>query len=323
MGDPSGIGPEVALKTAARMVEQTGVLPVLVGSRSVLERDIERFALPVELSIEGDSDRPNTIHLIESVHGDAREFPYGEPSAKSGRAAYDSIVKAVELTKVGSLDCIVTGPISKYAFNQAGLRFPGHTELLAQMTGAHRHAMMLAADKLRVTLVTTHIAIKDVAQSIASSEVVDKIELSEVFLTRYLDIKSPFLGVCALNPHAGEGGTFGTEERELEDAVRRANAEGIKVEGPLPADSMFAHRDRYDCIIANYHDQGLIPIKMLSFGKSVNVTLGLPIIRTSPDHGTAFDIAGKGEADPSSMIAAAQLAHRMALTGRISWQLTA
>jgi 4-hydroxythreonine-4-phosphate dehydrogenase len=226
----------------------------------------------------------------------------------------------VELAMAGDLDAIVTGPISKLAIHQAGVDFPGHTELLAHLTGAARHAMMLTTEKLRVTLVTTHLPIEEIAEKITGVAVLDKIELSAIFLRQCLSIGDPLVGICALNPHAGEGGVLGKEEKELAEAVHEARLRGVRTEGPLPADTLFARWEKYDCIVANYHDQGLIPIKMLSFGKAVNVTLGLPINRTSPDHGTAFDIAGRGEADPGSMMAAVSLAHRMSASGRIVWE---
>jgi len=319
MGDPSGIGPEVALKAIRSMEWDANCHPVLIGSKNVFQREIDRLHLPIQVS-EEDSVAPDAVRFVESVRHEIDTFPYGKPSADSGRASYSSILKAIELTVSGSLDAIVTAPISKWAFQQAGLKFPGHTELLAQLTDAPRYAMMLTADKLRVTLVTIHTAISGVAGQISAEAVLDKIELSTIFLDHYLGIKSPTIGVCALNPHAGEGGRFGDEERVITEAVHTAKRSGMDVDGPLPADSLFAHWKKYDCIIANYHDQGLIPVKLLAFHKAVNVTLGLSLIRTSPDHGTAFDIAGKGEANPESMIEAIRLAWRMALAGRVEWE---
>ena len=323
MGDPAGIGPEVALKAARMMAQELQSLPVLVGSGGVFQRDIDRFGLPIRLSLNDSCDPTTDINLVEAVGGHADRFTYGSPSAESGRAAYESILIAVEMAREGKLDAIVTAPISKLALNKAGVRFPGHTELLAHLTGAPRHAMMLAAEKLRVTLVTTHVALSEIPPKITPTAVFDRIELSVIFLSHYLRIESPLIGVCALNPHGGEGGTFGCEEARIEEAVRQAVDRGMSVEGPLPADSLFARWQKYDCIITNYHDQGLIPIKMLSFGSSVNITLGLPLIRTSPDHGTAFDIAGRGEANPQSMLAAAKFAGTMIAAGRTRWDSAA
>jgi 4-hydroxythreonine-4-phosphate dehydrogenase len=320
MGDPAGIGPEVALKAARFMVEKGESLPVLIGSEDVFRRDIKRYGLSIRLRLEDGGDPSTDVRLVESVGSHADPFLYGSPSKESGRAAYESIVRAVELAVKGELDAIVTAPISKLALKEAGIDFPGHTELLAHLTKAPRHAMMLASDRMRVTLVTTHMALSEIPANIKSAGVLDKIELSAIFLGHYLRIESPLIGVCALNPHAGEGGTFGSEETELKQAVGEASARGIRVEGPLPADSLFAHWQKYDCVVANYHDQGLIPIKMLSFKRSVNVTLGLPLIRTSPDHGTAFDIAGKDEASPESMVAAVRFAQWMIGAGRVKWE---
>ncbi len=319
MGDPSGIGPEVVLKAAGSIDPDSGIEPVLVGSGAAFERDIHRYGLGIRLTTGSAGGSADTLEVLESVSAGLEDFQYGNPSACSGQAAYESIVKAVELAADGKLDALVTGPISKLALWQAGVEFPGHTELLAHLTKAPRFGMMLASEKLRVTLVTAHTAISEVARQIKTGSVLDKIELSSIFLKHYADIQSPTIGVCALNPHGGEGGIFGSEEREIDNAVRMAVAAGMKVEGPFPADSLFSRWQRYDCIVANYHDQGLIPLKMLAFRKSVNVTLGLPIIRTSPDHGTAFDIAGKGIADPQSMIEAIRFAYRMAMSGRPQW----
>lgn len=320
MGDPSGIGPEVALK-AIRFVDwNANSCPVLIGSRDVFQREINKLNLPTHLSCEENSASPDGVRLVESVREEVNRFPYGKPSKQSGQASYNSILMAVELAASGSLDAIVTSPISKSAFGLAGVEFPGHTELLAQLTKAPRYAMMLAAGKLKVTLVTTHMALSQVGRQITAGTVFDKIELSAIFLSHYLKLQSPTIGVCALNPHAGEGGKFGTEEKEIAEAVRDANNSGIKAEGPLPADSLFAHWQKYDCVVSCYHDQGLIPVKMLAFDTAVNVTLGLPIVRTSPDHGTAFDIAGEGKANPDSMIEAIKLARKMVLAGRVEWK---
>lgn len=320
MGDPSGIGPEVALKAVMLFDWKEDSWPVLVGSKEVFQREIDRLGLPMRLSSEGSSTTPDGIRLVESGHEDIDKFPYGTPSAQSGQASYISILKAVDLTGSGRLDAIVTSPISKLAFGLAGIEFPGHTELLAQLTKAPRYAMMLTAGKLKVTLVTTHMALSQVGNQITAGAVFDKIELSAIFLTHYLGSRSPTIGVCALNPHAGEEGKFGSEEKEIRKAVHDANNSGIKAQGPLPADSLFAHWKKYDCIVSCYHDQGLIPVKMLAFDTAVNVTLGLPIVRTSPDHGTAFDIAGEGKANPDSMIEAIKLANQMALAGRVEWE---
>lgn len=319
MGDPCGIGPEVALKAIDSIDRRDDCSLVLIGSRAVFEREVAAMGLDLRLT----DDEPvssGSVRIIESVGEGTARFDYGEPSRESGMAAYKSILKGVELATSGALDAIVTGPISKRALHLAGSESPGHTELLAELTKAPRYAMMLTADKLRVTLVTTHMAISQVAGRITSKAVLDRIELSFIFLEHYAGTGSPAIGVCALNPHGGEQGEFGSEETEIAKAVRSAVASGIRAEGPLPADSLFAHWQKYDCIVANYHDQGLIPVKMQGFDRAVNVTLGLPIVRTSPGHGTAFDIAGKGKANPTSMMEAIRLAREMAFRGSAKWK---
>ena len=276
VGDPAGIGPEIAAKAAAD-----------AGVRAVCDPII--FSAPT----------PATM---------------GEVSAASGRAAYDTIVRAVDAAIKGEVDAIATAPVNKLAFSQAGLPWKGHTDLLAHLCGTSRVAMMFHAPELKVVLLTVHVPLREVPSLITPELVAQTLELTRAALPQFGLIK-PRLAIAGLNPHAGEGGVLGSEDdRVLAPAIAAARARGIDVSGPFPADTVFvrAAKGEFDCVLACYHDQGLIPVKLLAFGRAVNVTIGLPIIRTSVDHGTAFDIAGKGVADPGSMIEAVKLAARMA-----------
>jgi 4-hydroxythreonine-4-phosphate dehydrogenase len=280
-GDPAGIGPEIAAKAAADPRVTAACEPILYGAGP---------------------DEP-----IDGVRR-------GELSAAAGKAAHDAIVAAVRDATASRIDAIATAPINKEAFAMAGLPWPGHTELLQELTRAPRVAMMFYAEALRVVLATVHIALKDVPAALTSSRLRDTIELAAEGLPRF-GISRPRLALAGLNPHAGEHGVIGLEEnRVLTPMVAECRAAGIDITGPIPADTVFvrATRGEFDAVIACYHDQGLIPVKLLAFGKAVNVTLGLPIVRTSVDHGTAFDIAGRGVADPSSMIEAVLLAAKLA-----------
>jgi 4-hydroxythreonine-4-phosphate dehydrogenase len=282
IGDPAGIGPEIAAKAAAhpRVIEVC--TPVLYG----------RIYSP---GVEA-----------------------GTLSAEAGRTAYGAIVAAVEDAMAGEVDAVATAPINKAAFALAGLPWRGHTELLAHLTGAPSVAMMFHADALRVVLATIHEPLASVPRLLTREVVEGVIRLAARELPRF-GFSLPRLAMCGLNPHAGEGGVLGDEEqRVIEPAIAACAGDGIRVAGPYPADTLFvrASRGEFDAIIACYHDQGLIPVKLLAFGKAVNVTLGLPIIRTSVDHGTAFDIAGRNAADPGSLIEAVRLAARLACAGR-------
>jgi 4-hydroxythreonine-4-phosphate dehydrogenase len=252
-----------------------------------------------------------------SSDAELRAFEGGRMSAAAGRAAYEAIVRAVEDARAGRIAACATAPINKEAFAAAGLPWPGHTELLAHLTGAPRVAMMFYADALRVILATVHIPLAEVPRALTREVVEATIDLAQEGLPRF-GFPSPRLALAGLNPHAGEHGLFGSEEEAvLRPAVESCRSRGVCIDGPLPADTIFvrAMRGEFDAVVACYHDQGLIPVKMAAFGRAVNVTLGLPIVRTSVDHGTAFDIAGRGVADPSSLIEAVKLAARLATTG--------
>jgi 4-hydroxythreonine-4-phosphate dehydrogenase len=256
---------------------------------------------------------------ILEVHevGDPRgvELFAGTVNSRAGRVAFQSIERGIKLAMERRLDAIVTPPISKESIRRAGYPYPGHTQILADLTKSPRYAMMFAAPGLRVVLATTHIPYTLVPRHLSRSGIVDKIELASESMRRDFSIRNPSVAVLALNPHAGEGGLFGREERTLiSPAINEAQERKIDAAGPFPADSWFSPgvRRDYDVVVAMYHDQGLIPLKALYPGRTVNVTLGLPIVRTSPDHGTAFNIAGKGIADSRSMIEAILLAIKMA-----------
>ena len=280
-GDPAGIGPEITAKAAGNAEVRSICEPVVYGPTTTDESDA---------------------------------FERGRVTAAAGRAAYEAIVRAVEDARAGRIDAIATAPINKEAFAAAGLPWPGHTELLAHLTGARRVAMMFYADALRVVLATVHVPLRKVSETLTQARLEDTIELSAAELPRF-GLPAPKLGVAGLNPHAGEHGLLGAEEDDvMRPAIAACVARGIDVRGPFPADTLFnrAMKGEFDAVIACYHDQGLIPVKLVAFGRAVNVTLGLPIIRTSVDHGTAFDIAGRGIADPSSLIEAVRLAARLA-----------
>ena len=282
VGDPAGIGPEIATTAAGDARVREACEPVLYGPP------------------------------------DASRFEPGVLSADAGRAAYDTICRAVEDACAGLVAGVATAPVNKLAFARAGLPWKGHTDLLAHLTASPRVAMMFWSDPLKVVLATIHIPLAEVSAALTRALLDDVIDLAAAELPRF-GIASPRLALAGLNPHAGEDGLMGgEEERVLRPAVAAARARGVAIAGPLPGDTVFlrASRGEFDAVIACYHDQGLIPVKLLAFGRAVNVTLGLPIVRTSVDHGTAFDIAGRGIADASSMIEATLLAARLAASRR-------
>jgi 4-hydroxythreonine-4-phosphate dehydrogenase len=278
VGDPAGIGPEIA-------------------ARAVDDRRVRAACEPIIYA-------PPT----------ASRFPPGELTAEAGRAAYDCIVRAVADARSGVVDAIATAPINKLAFARAGIPWKGHTDLLAHLCGVPRVAMLFHTPELKVVLATVHVPLSEVPQLLTRELLREVIQLTATSMPQF-GVERPRIGVAGLNPHAGEDGLLGTEEAStLAPAVSDARASGVDVSGPLPADTVFtrATRGDFDVVIACYHDQGLIPVKLLAFGRAVNVTIGLPIVRTSVDHGTAFDIAGKGVADAGSMIEAVLLASRLA-----------
>ncbi len=320
LGDPSGVGPEVAYLAAIAPEVRRVCRPLLIGDEQIVRRTQEALNHPgpVEAIDEVEELSGVSAKDVAVLHYPVRNpagLPYGKLSARAGRAAYDWVVAGALLAIQKEIDGLVTAPLNKEAVLRAGIRgFQGHTELLAQLSKTKRFAMMLAGGTLRVVLVTTHAAIENVASLLTPVKVLEKIVLTNAYLNQ-IGIKRPHIAVAALNPHAGEGGAFGNQEaRIIRPAISRAKRRGIHVSGPYPADTLFARhlREPYDAVVVMYHDQGLIPLKLLAFGKGVNITLGLPFVRTSPDHGTAFELAGTGQADPGSMIEAVLQAARMA-----------
>jgi len=319
MGDPAGIGPEVVLRALAAGEVTSEARLLVVGSRSVLEERARRFDLPCELPpVEGPEEFRNggaPAALYEPPGLDLTGLEVGVASAQGGRAALAYVEEAVGWALAGEVAGLVTGPINKEAIGLAGSPFPGHTELLANRAGSRRARMMMVGGGLRVTLVTTHVALRRLPALLSTERIRETIEVTDEALRRWFAVEHPRIGLCGLNPHAGEGGRFGSEDLNLvAPAAEEARKKGVNCEGPLPSDTLFYHarRGRYDAVVALYHDQGLIPVKLLAFEEAVNVTLGLPFIRTSVDHGTAYDIVQQGVASPRSLLEAVKLAARFA-----------
>jgi 4-hydroxythreonine-4-phosphate dehydrogenase len=319
MGDPAGIGPEVIVKALSDRGTFALCRPIVLGDRGIMERAVKLLGASIEvneMATAGEQHyRQGAINLLPLSSIRLEEARYGAPSPSCGRAMYAYIAEAVRLAAQGEVDAITTAPIHKKALADAGYSYPGHTELLAELTGTKHYAMMLAGEKLRVVPVTIHCALRDVFRLLTTEKIVTAIRITHRSLQEYFNLPQPKIAVAALNPHAGEEGLFGDEEETLiAPALEQARALGIRVSGPLPPDTLFYHAaaGRYDAVICMYHDQALIPLKLLHFDEAVNVTLGLPIIRTSVDHGTAYDIAGTGRAHPASLVNALKMAAMMA-----------
>ncbi len=319
MGDPAGIGPEVVVKAVAGGLLRRWCRPLVIGSLPEIEQTVR--ALGVRLRIipveghQGPVGRPGELAVLDPLRRPVGRFRMGRAAKKTGAAAVAFITKAVELAEAGCIDGMVTGPINKEAINLAGYVYPGHTELLADLTKSREVGMMIVGGPLKVMFATTHVAIRELPSLLTAERVGRTIRLAHRALREFFGIPKPRIGVAALNPHAGEAGLFGDEERlAILPATRLAKAQGLRVSEPLPADTLFgkAVRGDFDGVVAMYHDQGLIPLKLLAFGRCVNLTVGLPIIRTSVDHGTAYDIAGKGRAHPDSLVEAVKLAAQLA-----------
>lgn len=317
IGDFNGIGPEIILKTLADL-NLKSTTPVIVAPAKVVTFVQSHLSLNFDLHIikRISEAEKGAINVLELPDNDIEITP-GILSTQSGKVAMQSIETSIELCMDGSVDAMVTAPISKEAVNLAGYKIPGHTEFLATQTNTKSVLMMLVSGNLRVALVTTHIPIKDIASTISEGLIKNKIGLLAESLIKDFGIHHPKIAVFGLNPHAGDGGIIGKEEIDFIDPLIKKiqkYAPNYEVRGPFPADGFFGQQlhKKHDAILAMYHDQGLAPFKLLSFGKGVNFTAGLPIIRTSPDHGTAFDIAGKGIANPSSFKEAYTLAVELA-----------
>lgn len=305
MGDPAGIGPEIIVKAFAEEDIYKICNPLVIGDRAIIKEVINT------IGINYDPDNIEILNLNEIKNPKA--FPKGLPTEESGRASLSYINRALEILKMGIVEAIVTCPISKSAIKLAGARWSGHTDMLAELTETENYAMAFYSEALKVILTTIHVPLKDVPHLIKKERVIKSIFFAKKACDM-LGIKNPRIAVCGLNPHAGEEGIMGREEiEEITPAVTEAKVLGIDVSGPYPGDSIFwrAYNGEFDIIIAMYHDQGLAPFKLLAFENGVNFTVGLPFIRTSPDHGTAYDIAWSGKANPRSLIEAIKLAARM------------
>ncbi|MCX8027758.1 MAG: 4-hydroxythreonine-4-phosphate dehydrogenase PdxA [Thermodesulfovibrionales bacterium] len=305
IGDPSGVGPEVLIKA----LNSKGLLSALsdifiVGDSAVIKRAI--MLVKPDFNI-------NALKIIETGIITHTNFKTNSPNKQCGEAALSYIKMAVDIALKGDVSAIVTAPISKTSISLAGSTFKGHTEMLADLTNTKDYAMMFYGKPLKIILVTIHEAIKDVPKLLDKENILKTIRLAQKGCKMF-GIKSPKIAVSGLNPHNGEGGIFGTEEIDfIIPAIQQAKIEGIDAIGPIPPDVVFHHAYKgvYDIVVCMYHDQGLIPLKMIAFDRGVNITVGLPFVRTSPDHGTAYDIAWKGIADPSSMIQAIKTARRL------------
>jgi 4-phospho-D-threonate 3-dehydrogenase / 4-phospho-D-erythronate 3-dehydrogenase len=322
MGDPAGIGPEICLRALREPAVLDECIPVVFGDTGVLRRVGSKLngagRVPPSMS-PSEFEKVSAVNkplIVECGAVDMKKIQPGKISAENGRAAYIYIERAIDAALARKIDGVVTAPIHKESLNLAGVKFPGQTEIFTALTGAKRTCMMLYSDKITVSMATTHIGYHEVPKRISVERLFNVIELTAEAMRRMLR-REPRLGVCGLNPHAGEHGLFGNREEEkyVAPAVAEARRKGIDANGPLVPDAAFTANVRkfFDAIVTLYHDQGHIPFKMLAFDTGVNTTLGLPIIRTSVDHGTAFDIAWQGKADPASLYSAIHLAAELAV----------
>jgi 4-hydroxythreonine-4-phosphate dehydrogenase len=319
MGDPVGVGPEILALALAQPEIYQVCRPLILGDLPALERARQQLTPQLQIRVverpEDGHYQGGTLDLLALSNLNAADLAYGRPTPAGGAAMASYIITAIDLAMQQQVAGLVTGPISKIALQLAGYSFPGHTELLAARTHTPEVAMMLAGGEFRVVLATIHCALAEVPRRLNSEGIYRLLRLTGSFLKEDLGLADPSLAVCALNPHAGEGGMFGHEEEEIIlPAIRRAQEEGLPVAGPFPADTLFwrHYQGEFAAVAAMYHDQGLIPLKLLHFMDAVNITLGLPIIRTSVDHGTAYDLAGTGKAHPGSLLAAIELAAALA-----------
>ena len=325
MGDPAGIGAEITVKALSNLEIYNLAIPVVIGSKVVMEDAINFIPANVSLNVIDDikqaKGKYGIIDLFDLDNITLDDFKYGMISAAAGKASIEYIFKAIELAKEGKVDAVVTGPIHKKAINAAGYQYAGHTEIFAEKTNTKDYAMMLVDEDMRVIHVSTHVPLRKACDLVKKERILTVIHLADKVL-KDLGIKNPKIGVAGLNPHAGEGGLFGKEEiEEIIPAIIQAKKEGIDVEGPIPPDTIFSKviGGQYDIAVVMYHDQGHIPMKVIGFKynketnkwstmSGVNVTVGLPIIRTSVDHGVAFGKAGEGRANEESMVEAIKMA---------------
>ena len=323
MGDPRGIGPEVVVKALTRQSILSICSPWVIGDLQILRRTADSLQLELPF-VEGNGEIQEKGSLAKIPVLSLSRLPgpndRGQLSpVESSRASFAYVEKAGKMALDGDVDAMVTGPVSKEGIFSAGIPFRGHTEYLAEISGTRDFVMMLAGETLKVSLVTTHLPLGEVLAALNEEKIASVIRITGRALVDSFDLDGPEIAVAAWNPHAGEGGLFGKEEEMISRAIRKTRMEKFQVSGPWPADTVFyrAKQGEFHAVVCLYHDQGLIPIKLLHFHSAVNVTLGLPFIRTSVDHGVAYDIAGKGQADPGSMEEAIRLAAKMAWTRRI------
>jgi 4-hydroxythreonine-4-phosphate dehydrogenase len=319
LGDPAGIGPEVIIKALGHADVYEQCRPLVLGDQRILVRAmswIREVNLTFDVVTDPDQGQyqAGVITLLDLQNADPAAIQPGRVSAAAGRAAVEYVLRACDMTMAGETDAVVTAPLNKEAMNLAGYHYAGHTELLADRTGAEKVSMLLTGPKLRVVHVSTHVALSEAIRRVTSQRVEEVIDLAQ-HSCQALGIARPRIAIAGLNPHASEGGLFGDQEaKEIQPAIERARARGLQVTDPQPPDTVFlrAVKGEYDIVVAMYHDQGHIPMKLLAFDSGVNVSMGLPIIRTSVDHGTAFDIAGTGKAREESMLEALKVAVQMA-----------
>jgi 4-hydroxythreonine-4-phosphate dehydrogenase len=315
LGDPAGVGPEIVLKALGQADVYARCRPLVVGPRACLERAVAWVGSTADLEVvQQPAQGRFEAGIITMMAADGEGLPpVGQVSAEGGRAAVEAVFAACDLAMAGLVDAMVTAPLNKAAMHLAGYRYAGHTELLADRTGAKKVSMLLTGPGLRVVHVSTHVALDEAIRRVTAERVEEVIGLAYAS-ARALGVADPRIAVAGLNPHAGEGGLFGDQEaRQIQPAIEAARRRGWNVSDPQPPDTVFlrASKGAYDIVVAMYHDQGHIPMKLLGFDEGVNVSMGLPIIRTSVDHGTAFDIAGTGKASPRSLLAAMDVAVQM------------
>lgn len=323
MGDPCGIGPEIIVRSLASPSLKRAANYIIIGNQEVLEQTAKSLKIPFRYKIilndSGLENITSTLSLISTGHFGRNHMKKRGPTKEGGELSFQWIKKGIHLALQGKINALSTAPICKEAIHMAGHDYPGHTEILCDLSRVKRVVMLMAGGALRVAFVTTHIALKEIPHGITVKNVLETITISNDYLKKYFNIKKPRIAVCGVNPHAGEEGIFGNEEEKIiTPAVKKAKNLGITCEGPVSADTVFykALKGMYDLVVSMYHDQGAIPLKLHAFETGVNITLGIPFIRTSPDHGTAYDIAGKGIANPDSMKEAIKMAIMMAQGGK-------
>jgi len=311
IGDPAGIGPEIILKSVSKLKKINGFRFIVLSPAGFLKQYAHRtkidVTLPVTSSIEDINKKVMALEVIERT-----PFQLAIPTANTGNVAHRIIKKGIRFALDKKINGLVTAPVSKYAINLTKRGFTGHTEMLKRMTGVKDVLMFFVSPTLKVGIVTTHISLRKVSQNITKEKILSKLFLLTEGLKQYFSVKQPKIGISAINPHAGEMGYIGNEEIEIiKPAIEEARKRGLKIDGPFPSDTILLKREKFDALLFMYHDQAMIPTKLLSWGRNVNVTLGLPFVRTSPDHGTGFDIAGRGIASPDSFMEAVRCACRM------------